>query len=100
MASAASINSIKRTGLRYTLSPGVQVRSESGGLLFYDRKGPRLYFFGSGRVLSVEYFVCEKPLEDWLVDKGIFDAGLYSALEKALDDLVGKGVLIADSSRP
>lgn len=40
----------------YNLSEGVQVRREKFGLLFYDYRGPRLYFLPSGKLLSSSFF--------------------------------------------
>lgn len=40
----------------YGLNRGVQVRREKFGLLFYDYRGPRLYFVPSGELLDVTFF--------------------------------------------
>ena len=40
----------------YRLSPGVQVRKEKFGLLFYDYRGPRLYFLPSGDFINESFF--------------------------------------------
>lgn len=40
----------------YTLAKGVQVRREGFGLLFYDYKGPRLYFVPSKDLLTDDFF--------------------------------------------
>jgi putative mycofactocin binding protein MftB len=40
----------------YKLCEGVQVRREKFGLLFYDYRGPRLYFLPSGALLSSSFF--------------------------------------------
>lgn len=50
----------------FSLNQGVQVRREKFGLLFYDYRGPRLYFV---------------PSQDW-VDDGFFD-GTRSMAELA-----------------
>ena len=41
---------------RYTLAAGVQVRQESFGLLFYNYRGPRLYFVPSKDLIDVDFF--------------------------------------------
>ncbi len=40
----------------YTLAKGVQVRKEVFGLLFYDYRGPRLYFVPSKDLLTDSFF--------------------------------------------
>ncbi len=40
----------------YTLASGVQVRKEIFGLLFYNYKGPRLYFVPSNDLLPDTFF--------------------------------------------
>ncbi|MCA1793421.1 MAG: mycofactocin biosynthesis chaperone MftB [Desulfobacteraceae bacterium] len=53
----------------YTLSKGVQVRKEIFGLLFYDYRGPRLYFVPSKDLLPDSFFdggVSIKELTDAL----------------------------------
>ena len=40
----------------YFLEEGVQVRKEKFGLLFYDYRGPRLYFVPSKDLLDDDFF--------------------------------------------
>ena len=40
----------------YRLRDGVQVRREKFGLLFYNYRGPRLYFVPSKDLLDTEFF--------------------------------------------
>ncbi len=40
----------------YKLCQGVQVRNEKFGLLFYDYRGPRLYFVPSETLLPSSFF--------------------------------------------
>ena len=42
--------------LAYRLAEGVQVRKEKFGLLFYDYRGPRLYFLTTGDLISDAFF--------------------------------------------
>ena len=42
--------------MRYKLAAGVQVREESFGLLFYNYRGPRLYFVPSKDLIDVDFF--------------------------------------------
>ena len=50
----------------YRLAEGVQVRNEVFGLLFYDYRGPRLYFVPSGEMIGEEFFEGKQPLSDLL----------------------------------
>lgn len=97
MASAASTEypSAAREK-RHRLANGVQVRAERKGLLFYCRRGPRLYYLSCGKLLSPAYFGSEQSIGQWLLDAGIEAAGIYPELSGALADLVQKEVLIAD----
>ncbi len=40
----------------YTLTEGVQVRQEVFGLLFYDYRGPKLYFATTRQLIGSEFF--------------------------------------------
>ena len=40
----------------YTLAEGVQVREEVFGLLFYDYRGPKLYFAPTRDMIGSEFF--------------------------------------------
>jgi putative mycofactocin binding protein MftB len=40
----------------YALKDGVQVRREAFGLLFYDYRGPRLYFVPTRDLIEDEFF--------------------------------------------
>jgi putative mycofactocin binding protein MftB len=44
------------------LSPGVQVRKEKFGLLFYDYRGPRLYFLPTGDLISDTFFSTDQTV--------------------------------------
>jgi len=83
--------------LRYKLAPGTQVREEDFGLLFYQMRGPRLFFLSSGKHLREDFFSGEKTLENILQSQ---DGPLESIInitvkiEKALSELVGKGVIV------
>jgi putative mycofactocin binding protein MftB len=82
---------------RYKLDAGTQVREEDFGLLFYTRKGPRLYFLPSGRLLSCEFFQGESTLTQWLesnCENVSVLAGKEHSLRNALTELTDKGVVI------
>ncbi len=48
----------------YRLAEGVQVRNETFGLLFYDYRGPRLYFVPCGNLICDAFFDGLAPVAD------------------------------------
>ncbi|MGB6067205.1 MAG: mycofactocin biosynthesis chaperone MftB [Desulfomonilaceae bacterium] len=48
----------------YRLADGVQVRRERFGLLFYDYRGPRLYFVPSGDLMEDRFFDGERTTRE------------------------------------
>lgn len=46
----------------YCLNKGVQVRREKFGLLFYDYRGPRLYFLPTKELVDEHFFSGTQPL--------------------------------------
>jgi putative mycofactocin binding protein MftB len=83
------------------LNSGVQVRREKFGLLFYDYRGPRLYFVPSGDLLDASLFDGTQTLDElveslhrehqwprqWIMEK----------LEQILKQLEGKGLIHGQS---
>jgi putative mycofactocin binding protein MftB len=50
----------------YRLREGVQVRNEVFGLLFYDYRGPRLYFVPSQNLINDAFFEGRQQVKDLL----------------------------------
>ncbi|WP_373501583.1 mycofactocin biosynthesis chaperone MftB [Desulfococcus sp.] len=50
----------------YRLAEGVQVRNEVFGLLFYDYRGPRLYFVPSKNLITDAFFEGRQRVADLL----------------------------------
>jgi putative mycofactocin binding protein MftB len=84
-------------GTCYKLASGVQVRQEDFGLLFYSMDGPNLFFMPCGELLESRFFDSEMTVEQWL-EQGQSQALITEtqrvSLEKALEDLVRKGVIV------
>ena len=54
----------------YALSRGVQVRREKFGLLFYDYRGPRLYFVPSRDLIEADFFRGRQTVDALVADIG------------------------------
>jgi len=48
----------------YSLADGVQVRREKFGLLFYDYRGPKLYFLPSGDLMEDQFFDAKRTARE------------------------------------
>jgi len=84
-------------GKKYQLAPGIQVREEEFGLLFYHWNGPRLFSVSCGRLLEARFFLGEIPLEQWLGEKTSLSPVPESrlrSLAQALNQLQEKGVIV------
>ncbi len=79
----------------YKLAPGVQVRKEDFGLLFYKMKGPRLFFLPSKNLLEEGFFQKKNSLKD-ILSRGRkqISENNYTILHKALQQLTEKGVIL------
>jgi putative mycofactocin binding protein MftB len=79
----------------YKLAPGVQVRKEDFGLLFYKMKGPRLFFLPSKNLLEESFFQQKISLTDILFrGKNQIPEKGFAILHKALQHLTEKGVIL------
>ena len=52
--------------MAYRLAEGVQVRNEVFGLLFYDYRGPRLFFVPTRNLIQDCFFEGRQPVKDLL----------------------------------
>lgn len=81
----------------YSLADGVQVRSEAFGLLFYDYRGPRLFFVPSGNLLTDRFFEGKQSLATLLDQLGPQPAGsrqqVVGQVMRLLDKLERKGLI-------
>ena len=98
MEFVASIDT-KRSEATYAMTLGTQVRVERMGLLFYQRRGPRLFFIASGDLIDPEFFSSGRTLKEWLSGRKV-SAATIEALERALAGLETKGVLSACDRSP
>ncbi|MFH0822110.1 MAG: mycofactocin biosynthesis chaperone MftB [Pseudomonadota bacterium] len=98
MESAASTDPARPGSSAYELTSHARVRSEPFGLLFYDRRGPRLFFLASRDWVSPEFFDSRITLNEWSAQRAV-PAMAVEALERAMIDLEVKGVVRAVGPR-
>lgn len=83
--------------LVYWLAEGVQVRKEKFGLLFYDYRGPRLYFLPTGDLISDDFFSSGQTvgqLASAIQQKhGLTPRQAEDYVQKVLDKLSAKGLI-------
>jgi len=83
--------------VRYRLTDGVQVREETFGLLFYNYRGPRLYFVPSNDLIDVEFFNGRQSVGDLIASlchrKGWTRAGVGERIRQILSKLEDKGLI-------
>ena len=84
------------------LSPGVQVRKEKFGLLFYDYRGPRLYFLPTGNLISDTFFATDQTVKQLIT--AIHGQRRWSTRQEIADyvkpifaKLMGKGLIHGQS---
>ena len=59
--------SVEKTHPRvFNLAPGIRVRKERFGVLFYNPKGPKLAFLHSGPWIQPEFFSGKIQLMKWI----------------------------------
>jgi putative mycofactocin binding protein MftB len=85
----------------YSLNKGIQVRREKFGLLFYDYRGPRLYFLPTKELVEDQFFNGTQPLA------GLVDTihkrhqwprpWLEARLGQIMDTLEAKGLIHGQS---
>ncbi len=85
----------------YRLAAGVQVRNEVFGLLFYDYRGPRLYFVPSQNLMTDAFFEGRQSVGD-LLDRLCTEVPwprgqLENQLGQVLTTLEGKGLIRGES---
>ena len=85
----------------YLLRKGVQVRREKFGLLFYNYRGPRLYFLPSKDLVEDDFFDGVRPLSE-LVNSVQTRHGwprrwIEQRLGQVMDQLEAKGLIHGQS---
>jgi putative mycofactocin binding protein MftB len=83
--------------LSYWLAQGVQVRQEKFGLLFYDYRGPRLYFLPTGDLIGDDFFSSGQTVGQLVQTiqqrRGLPSPQVEDYLQQVLDKLAAKGLI-------
>lgn len=87
---------------KYRLSAGVQVRREIFGLLFYDYRGPRLYFVPTRDLIQERFFNGQLTVGE--LTGSICEAHggwppkiVHNWVERTLKTLMRKGLILEQS---
>ncbi len=87
----------------YRLAEGVQVRNEVFGLLFYDYRGPRLYFVPSKNLITDTFFEGRHWVADLLeslcAEMPWPRKCIQDQVGQVLEKLEGKGLIHGQSVR-
>jgi putative mycofactocin binding protein MftB len=90
-----------KQGKIYRLQEGVQVRREVFGLLFYDYRGPRLYFVPSRDLIDDSFFdgrQTEQELIESLAARQLWNhQEIQGRVGQILESLEGKGLVHGQS---
>ncbi|MGB9443313.1 MAG: mycofactocin biosynthesis chaperone MftB [Desulfobacterales bacterium] len=85
----------------YKLADGVQVREEKFGLLFYNYRGPRLYFVPSKDLIDVDFFNGRQRISGLIASicarKGWTRARVGERIMQILAKLEDKGLIDGQS---
>jgi putative mycofactocin binding protein MftB len=74
----------------YLLNKGVQVRREKFGLLFYNYRGPRLYFLPSQDLVEDDFFNGTQPLAELVTAIHARHGWPRPWIEERLDQIVNQ----------
>lgn len=86
-----------KPGKVYRLQEGVQVRREVFGLLFYDYRGPRLYFVPSRDLIDDSFFAGRQTDQELVESVAAGQPGnqwdIQGRIVQILEMLEGKGLV-------
>lgn len=86
-----------KQGKVYRLQEGVQVRREVFGLLFYDYRGPRLYFVPSRDLIDDSFFAGRQTEQELVESVAAGQPGnqwdIQGRIVQILEMLEGKGLV-------
>ena len=92
-----------KSDMSFRPADGVQVREEKFGLLFYDYRGPRLYFVPSKDLIDVGFFTGRQSVSGLIastcVRKGYAKALVEERITQVLAKLEDKGLIYGQPIR-
>ncbi len=87
--------------MSFKTTDGVQVREEAFGLLFYNYRGPRLFFVPSGDLIGADFFEGRQNVSDLIESisrrKGWTGIDICKKITMILNKLAKKGLIYEQS---
>ena len=94
---------VVRSSMSFRPADGVQVRAETFGLLFYNYRGPRLYFVPSKDLIGVDFFNGRQSVSGLIASictrKGWTKAQVGEKITQVLVKLEDKGLIYGQPIR-
>jgi len=101
--SALNLTGAVQSDMSYRPADGVQVREETFGLLFYDYRGPRLYFVPSKDLIDVGFFTGRQSVSELIASicarKECTKALVEERIRQVLAKLEDKGLIYGQPIR-
>ncbi|MGD1972750.1 MAG: mycofactocin biosynthesis chaperone MftB [Desulfobacterales bacterium] len=101
--SALNLSGSVQLHMSYRPADGVQVRKEAFGLLFYDYRGPRLYFVPSKNLIDVGFFTGRQSVSGLIASicaqKECTQALVEERITRVLAKLEDKGLIYGQPIR-
>ena len=95
--SALNLPGAVQSDMRFRPADGVQVRAEAFGLLFYNYRGPRLYFVPSQDLIDVDFFNGRQSVSGLIASicarKGWTKSQVEEKITQVLAKLEDKGLI-------
>ena len=101
--SALNLQGAIQSDMSYRPADGVQVREETFGLLFYDYRGPRLYFVPSKDLIDAVFFTGRQSVSELIASicarKECTKALVEERIRQVLAKLEDKGLIYGQPIR-
>ena len=101
--SALNLTGAVQSDMSYRPADGVQVREETFGLLFYDYRGPRLYFVPSKDLIDAVFFTGRQSVSELIASicarKECTKALVEERIRQVLAKLEDKGLIYGQPIR-
>lgn len=101
--SSPKLRGVLQSHMSFRPADGVQVREETFGLLFYDYRGPRLYFVPSKDLIDVGFFTGRQSVSGLIASicarKEITKALVEERITQVLAKLEDKGLIYGQPIR-